>query len=143
MGQLSRKYFGHIPYLMIQPCMYNRKEYKIVSLNQVPTYIASIASGRNKQSGCGINKAFAKTDDLLAFAEEAIRRFRLHAPYAITDGLLRVDVFQDVNGKMVVNEFESLDAEYGCSSYDARYQNAAHSFLAKYWEKKMADFLTR
>lgn len=143
MGVLSRKYFGHIPYLMIQPCMYNRKEYKIVSLNQTPTYLASIASGRNKRSAGGVNKTFADTDTLLAFADFAIRRFRSHAPFAITDGLLRVDVFQDVNGNLVVNEIESLDAEYGCSSYDARYQNMTHSFLIKYWENNLADFLTR
>ena len=143
MGVLSRKYFGHLPYLMIQPCMYNRKEYKIVSLHQEPLYEASIASGRNKRSAGGINSAFAETNVLLAFADVVIRRFRLHAPFAITDGLLRVDIFQDVNGKLVVNEIESLDAEYGCSTYDARFQIITHNFLNKYWEKKLADFLTR
>ena len=143
MGILSRKYFGHIPYLMIQPCMYNRKEYKIVSLNAVPTYAASIASGRNKRSVGGISKSFGDTDSLLAFAELAIRRFRLHSPFAVTNGLLRVDIFQDAQGNMVVNEIESLDAEYGCSMYGGKFQMFTHSFLIKYWEKKVIDFLSR
>jgi len=140
MGILSRKYFGHIPYLMIQPCMYNRKEYKVVSLNNVPTYVATIATGKNKKSGCGVNKSFGNTDSLLSFAGEAIKRFRLNAPYAITDGLLRVDIFQDAKGQMVVNEFESLDANY---SSTAQLQMATHSFLNKYWENKIVEFLTR
>jgi len=75
---LSRKYFGHIPYLMIQPCMYNRKEYKVVALNNVPTYIASIATGRGKKSATGVNQQFGDTDSLLDFAGKAIGAFRLN-----------------------------------------------------------------
>ena len=140
MGVLSRKYFGHIPYLMIQPCMYNRREYKVVSLNNVPTYVATIATGKNKKSIGGVNKSFASTDELLSFAAEAIERFRLNAPFAVTDGLLRVDIFQDATGQMVVNEFESLDANYSASP---ELMMATHSFLIKYWENKIEQFLTR
>lgn len=140
MGILSRKYFGHIPYLMIQPCMHNRKEYKVISLNNVPTYVATIATGRNKKSGGGVNKAFADTDSLLSFAGEAIEKFRYNAPFAITDGLFRVDIFQDATGHMVVNEFESLDASYSAST---QLQMATQSFLIKYWENKIEEFLTR
>jgi len=140
MRTLSRKYFGHIPYLMIQPCMYNRKEYKVVALNNVPTYIASIATGRGKKSATGVNQQFGDTDSLLDFAGKAIGAFRLNAPFAITDGLFRVDIFQDVTGKMVVNEFESLDANYSALT---NLQMATHSFLIKYWENKITELLIR
>ena len=140
MGTLSRKYFGHIPYLMIQPCMYNRKEYKVVALNNVPTYVASITSGRGKKSAGGINQQFGDTDSLLDFAGRAIESLRLNAPFAITDGLLRVDIFQDVTGEMVVNEFESLDANYSALTH---LQMAAYSFLIKYWENKITELLIR
>jgi len=125
---------------MIQPCMYNRKEYKVVALNNVPTYIASIASGRGKKSAGGVNQQFGDTDSLLEFAGKAIGTFRLNAPFAITDGLFRVDVFQDVTGKMVVNEFESLDANYSALTH---LQMATHSFLIKYWENKITELLIR
>ncbi len=120
---------------MIQPCMYNRKEYKVVALNNVPIYIASIASGRGKKSAAGVNQQFGDTDSLLDFAGKAIGAFRLNAPFAITDGLFRVDIFQDVT---VVNEFESLDANYSALT---NLQMATHSFLIKYWENKITELL--
>jgi len=51
-----------------------------------------------------------------------------------------VDIFQDVTGKMVVNEFESLDANYSALT---NLQMATHSFLIKYWENKITELLIR
>jgi hypothetical protein len=34
------KYLGSIPYMLLQPCMKNRKEYKVVVLNMKPVFIA-------------------------------------------------------------------------------------------------------
>jgi len=140
MRVLSQKYYGNIPYLMIQPCMYNRREYKVVALNGKPLYIAHIATGYNKKSTGGINKAFGDTDSLLTFAGRAIEKFRTNAPFAITDGLMRVDIFQDATGTMVVNEFESLDASYSSTT---DWQMTTHCFLIKYWETKIVDLLIR
>ena len=141
MRSLSRKYVGHLPYLMIQPCMFNRKEVKIVVLNNQPMYRAGISTGTNTKSKTGINKAFWTNDDeLLAFASEALAKFRETAPYAITDGLFRVDIFQTIAGQMVVNEFESLDAGYvsvSKNSLGVDYQSLTCTFLQAYWEKKI------
>ena len=88
----------------------------------------------------GINQQFGDTDSLLDFAGRAIERLRLNAPFTITDGLLRVDIFQDVTGEMVVNEFESLDANYSALTH---LQMATYSFLIKYWENKITELLIR
>jgi hypothetical protein len=142
MRSLSRKYVGHLPYLMIQPCVFNRKEVKIVVLNNQPMYRAGISTGRTARSKTGINKTFFSTsdDEILEFASEALAKFRETAPYAITDGLFRVDIFQNIAGQMVVNEFESLDAGYVSVSKNALgvdYQSLTCAFLQAYWEKKI------
>lgn len=135
---LSNRFFGHLPYLMIQPCMYNRREYKVVVLNNSPVYIAGISTGSKAKSKNGVNRAFADFEELQQFAGQAIERLRLAAPFAITDGLFRVDIFQTAAGKMVVNEFESLDAEY--QSPASGTAEATYTFLEKYWCHKIEMF---
>jgi hypothetical protein len=53
---------------------------------------------------------------------------------------MRVDVFEDATGCMVVNEFESLDASY-CST--TQWEMTTRTFLTKYWENKIVDLLIR
>jgi hypothetical protein len=138
MRLLSNRFFGHLPYLMIQPCMYNRKECKVVVLNNSPVYLAGISTGGNSKSKNGVRRSFADFEELQQFASRAIEQLRLAAPFAITDGLFRVDIFQTAAGKMVVNEFESLDAEYQ-SSVSGRAE-ATYTFLEKYWCHKIETF---
>jgi len=118
--------------------MYNRKEYKVVVLNNTPIFKAAISTGSNNRSKNGINKAFAEEEELLQFAQTALERFRAAAPFAITDGLFRVDIFQTITGKMVVNEFESLDAEY--QSTTSGKNEATYSFLERYWFEKLKEY---
>ena len=138
MRLLSNRFFGHLPYLMIQPCMHNRKECKVVVLNNSPVYQAGISTGGNSKSKNGVRRSFADFEELQQFANQAIAQLRLAAPFAITDGLFRVDIFQTAAGKMVVNEIESLDAEYQ-SSISGRAE-AVYTFLEKYWCHKIEAF---
>ena len=126
------------PYVMIQPCMSNRKENKVACFQGQPMHICSIKRGGNDNS-----KKISKTDnEILLFAQDAINIFKLNCPYAITDGLFRVDMFQNAQGKLVVNEFESLEANYSSSkhldeSFILRYlhhywKNMIYSDLFKY-----------
>jgi hypothetical protein len=128
--------YGQIPYLMVQPCMYNRKEYKVVMLNHVPVFATTSSS--SKRCSNGVNKAFVDNDrlDLLKFAEEQLNEFKLNCPGAITDGLFRVDVLQNNDGKMVVNEFESLEASYFTTGDK---QIAVQDFLFHYWFHKISN----
>jgi hypothetical protein len=142
MGSLSKKYFGNVPYLMIQPCMYNRCEVKIVVLNNEPLYRADISTGRTAKSNGGIRRAFSDLDGLLTFARIALEKLRSSSPYAITDGLFRVDIFQTLSGQMVVNEFESLEADYGCKpSGSTDFQSFTWTFLSNYWRKKIESVI--
>ena len=117
---------------MIQACMHNRKEYKVVILGGQPAYVASVTGSGNKRSADGTNRSFATSDILLAFSRRSLERFVKNVPFAITDGLFRVDIFQTRQGKVVVNEFESLDANY---DGEATCESVTKTFLLAYWKK--------
>lgn len=93
-----------IPYYMLQPRMLNPFEYKVICWNGTPAYITD-------RKGKG--SAFAQGEEgrLFAFARDAIAALKFARPHTITEGVVRVDIFQDPHG-WVVNEFESLEANY-------------------------------
>lgn len=131
--------FNQIPYLMVQPCMHNRKEYKVVMLNHHPIYVSSL-SNSNKRSKSGICKAFGgegnDKQELLAFCAAQLTELKNNCPSAITDGLFRVDVFQNFDGTMVVNEFESLEAaHFGTPGQEIKVSD----FLFRYWLLKIKN----
>ncbi len=98
------------PYLMMQPYMANNAESKMVMFDGAPLYLYGMCSSRR------VNVDFAELD---VFCRAAVERLRAACPYAITDGLLRVDVFRNKAGQLVVNEFESLEADHGPRSQHA------------------------
>jgi hypothetical protein len=108
-------------------------------LNNTPVFRAAISTGSNNKSKNGVNRKFAEEGELLQFAQTALERFRAAAPFAITDGLFRVDIFQTIAGNMVVNEFESLDAEY--QSAISGTNEATYSFLERYWYQKFKEYI--
>ena len=80
------------------------------------------------------SKSFNVTvETLYEFAEEATRRLRVALPYAIADGLFRVDIMM-YKDRLVVNEFESFEATYtGVEGVEM--------FLQTYWERKIENTL--
>lgn len=121
---------------MVQPCLYNRKEYKVICINQEPLYIASIGSNNLKCTG-GINKSFVDKkcpSELFSFCKQALAKFKSQCPYAITEGLFRIDVFQMKSGKFVVNELESLEATY-YSTNETEFKVTQH--IENYWENQI------
>ena len=71
---------------------------------------------------------------LMKFAEEAVVELKRACSSAIIDGLVRVDIFETQMGKLVVNEFESLEACY--------YHNNESEVCAKlveYWHLKIQE----
>ena len=89
--------------------MKNRKEYKVVVLNMKPVFIAY-----NPKCSGAQRKSFSKKphERLFNFAKLAVERLKEKCSHSIVDGLVRVDIFQNENQELVVNEFESLDANY-------------------------------
>jgi hypothetical protein len=50
------------------------------------------------------------------FAVEVLKEFGSACPNARVDSLMRVDIFQTMTGKLVVNELESLEADHFCNN---------------------------
>ncbi len=103
---------GSMPHMILQACMYDRHEMKIVAMDGEPYYKCNIAE--RKQSANGVNQAFSNTsdDEVKSFVKRTIEVVFSSCPYLLKSGLFRVDVFQKANGDLVVNEFESLEANH-------------------------------
>lgn len=125
----ARQYAGRVSYAFVQPCMRNKMEYRVVVLGGAPAYLASI-----NQSAKGVtHKAFSKHphDNLKRFAQRAVAALKKACPETISDCILRVDIFQRSDGRLVVNEFESLEARF--HSTDHAEETFAISWLAEFW----------
>ena len=60
-------------------------------------------------------------------------------PWMIVDGLMRVDVFEAQDGRLVVNEFESLEAQY--EAYKIELNGEMIKNLENYWLTKLIFYL--
>ena len=106
----TARHSGHrVPYAMIQPTLVNRKEYKVVVLGGKPAHICPTAKG--------VAKAFSTPPEIMQFAEDAVKELKKARPATIDDGLLRVDIMSTRDNRMVVNEFESLEAAVSVHTY--------------------------
>ena len=127
----NEKFFienDRLPYAILQPCLRNRKEKKCVMLNGRFHYFAKI------HVTTGPQKKFAADKALPAIAELYLQELVSRCPGTIVSGLVRVDLMS-YNNRIVVNEFESLEAMY-CPENRIRDSNKAmnaRSFLVDYW----------
>jgi hypothetical protein len=133
------KFGGRIPYAMVQPCLANRKEYKVVVLNgkvshMLPQDAGVRLGGKNVKSF----STYPHTQ-LFRFAELAVEMLSKRCKGSHTRGIMRVDVMQTLNGNMIVNEFESLEALY-MSTYPSQ-TSATEYFLRDYWAQTIFDGL--
>ena len=122
-----------IPYLMIQPCMRNTMEYKVVLLNGEAISETGFSRARSK--------CFGTLQSRMKWAEKQVQTLHEKCPHALLDGLVRVDFFCDINGKWVVNEFESLEADI--FSEKPKIQMQAQSFLRTYWLQKILNIFQK
>lgn len=125
--------------MILQPCMKNRKEYKVVVLNEIPVYVSF-----NPRNLGPSKKSFSKAphENLLAFASDAVEKLKTNCKESITDGLIRVDVFQNQQGNFVVNEFESLDANFSSNEMNMVKDSHTSEFLVFYWIEKLATYFS-
>jgi hypothetical protein len=129
----AERYAERVSYAIVQPCMWNRKEYKVVVLGGVAQYIAKIESKPGGQRSFSLRPHTA----LFAFAENAVKALGRDCPSSLSDGILRVDIFQTFDGRLVVNEFESLEA---CTySTSITKQAVAESWMVDYWNSKLKE----
>jgi hypothetical protein len=123
----------YVPYLMVQPCMLNRMEKKIVCMNGRYCYTT--------HPNCSNSHKFRYSGNVelryKMFAENAIRVLKERVPECIVDGLVRVDIFETARNDdedepvWVVNEIETLEAVYSTTVGNEEY--IFHSGLTDYW----------
>jgi hypothetical protein len=98
---------------------------KVVCLEGEAKYVQKKKKGSKPSSFQHVND-----EDVLAFATMAINELKRACPRALIDGLTRVDIFQLPDGKLVVNEFESLEADFQNGRSESM---ATVVFLEEYW----------
>ena len=97
-------YSSIIPYALLQVCLLNRREYRVVAVNGKVAFISINNLARNR------GKAFSNQDDILMFAQRALDMLKVRCLGAMTDFIIRIDVMINNYGVLVVNEFESFEA---------------------------------
>jgi hypothetical protein len=125
------KFYGFHEYVMIQPRMFNSKEIRVMLFNEKARYFININS-ETKSS----KRILVTDDELFRFAEDSVNMIKQNlGDKLIFDGPLRVDMFQKSNGELVVNEFESLEANYDCSNHVTEIK--MRSEMMQYWKCKI------
>jgi hypothetical protein len=98
--------------------------------------MASIGSGKKSKQSLKEHD----TQSIVDFAASALAQLDMNLPdQCILDGLVRVDVFRNNAGKLVVNEFESMEAVY--TSTRAQSNEHTFTFLTHYWECQIFEAL--
>ena len=136
LGLANRRYHHIMPYIMLQSRMINPKEVKVVCINGKAQYIAYNANN----SGRAISKK--PNLEIFAFAERAIAELSARCVGAITNGLVRVDIFQAKSGEYKVNEFESLEASYSSTNRDITNDAIVFRFNVAFWTFHINNSLT-
>jgi len=133
------KFGGRIPYAMLQPCLANRKEYKVVVLNGKASHMLPQDAGVRLGSKAARSFSSYPHTDLFHFAEFAVDVLARRCRGSQVDGLVRVDIMQTLDGNMIVNEFESLEALYMSRSEVVTFDTVM--FLKEHWAKVVRDVI--
>jgi len=134
---------GSIPYVMMQPCIdlaKHKRERKIVFLG-----------GKASHATTGFSKGSFPIDDVevMQFAQEAYDSVVLKlGRFHWLDQLARVDVmYNEIEGRMVVNEIESVQACYTMKSSTLRSSCASEekveNFLIDYYIQQLERLVVR
>ena len=126
-----KKFYGMHEYVMIQAKMHSNTEKRVVLFNGKAQYLMKLKN--SKYAG----KKFLSTNtDLFIFAEAAFARLKEKTQgKLIGDGLFRVDLFENIRNELVVNEFESLEANYDSNIIEEEFN--LFTQLKFYWKKKI------
>jgi len=118
--------------------MKNATEYKCVLFNGRRQYLA------HNCSRIGTSYSDYPHHDLFDFAELAVNRLAAEVPAAILDSLVRVDIFRKKNGSLVVNEFESFEADhYTGAHYKPDLQFILDSKIDLIYEKLLCKYVDK
>jgi len=130
----SGNFFGIYPYVMLQPYLYNRKEYKVTLYNGKALYICKSVR-RIKE------RAFSNSTEIMRFAETAVAMLKCETTAIDLEGVIRVDIMQGNDGSLIVNEFESLEACIWSPEGCVRNEAITLSYQATFWKNQVLKFL--
>ena len=134
------QYEGVIPYVFIQAYLSNKKEYKIVCINGVPLYELTPKIHKN-------SKSFSDVESRKYFAQLMIEKLKEQRPEALISGLVRVDIMWcSYLNRMIVNEFESLEAMHDPKNSDVNnglYGNLYNYLCTHYYGNMLVDFVNK
>jgi hypothetical protein len=133
---IAGKYGSRIPYAMIQPCLLNRKEYKVIVCNGRASHI--LPQKANGASARGVGFSESPHHGVLRFAEAMVLQLDHVCPGTMTDYLLRVDIMQKCTGSLIVNEVESFEAAF--ESANPTETNATNAFVRSFWDVLLSKF---
>lgn len=80
---------------------------------------------------CRGGHKFAEQGQLFEFAEDAVKFLKKLSPSFLCEGLVRVDIFCNAQGRLVVNEFESLEATHYSTNHTV--ECFVSRILTRYW----------
>ena len=126
---------GRMSYSMLQPCLANRKEYKVVLLGGTATFVADIA----QRSHCGVPFSSPPHTVIKAFAERVCEMLESQCDGALALPMLRVDIMHSKDG-LVVNEFESLEACYFSKHFD-KWEASTFTYLQTFWKSTIESLV--
>ncbi len=128
-----KSYASYMPYVMLQPCMCNKRENKVVVVAGKALYISE---NKNKS---GRQYSFGEHKELFEFCEDAVKQLKHIDGSFQSDGLVRVDVFVNQLGDFVVNEFESLEANYYSTKNSVDQEAKVTRWLFNFWLKQLRE----
>lgn len=135
----SEHYGRSVSYTMLQPRMCNAKEHKLVLFDGKFSHLM-----KNASQGMSFITTQEQKERAVKFAEDCVQLLRARCPVAITNGLLRVDLFRDATGSYRVNELESLEARYWAGGRGGQAEADELSFTSKlvdYWRNEIEDMI--
>lgn len=121
-----------VPYIMIQEKVLKNNEIKAIFLGGVFSHF--LCSVTQSTVVCSFPN-FSK-EQVVKFAHESLVSL-MESSHFILDGLVRVDIFVNNVGSLVVNEVESLEARFFSAFH--REELACEEFLKQYWERKIYE----
>jgi len=117
----------------------HRKEYKVVLLGEKVVHLLP-ASALHHATPATKFSSYPHTE-LKAFAQTCVRILRQWSRPSITHGLMRVDIMQTKRGNLVLNEFESFEANYYSSIHSEEFH--VMQFLTEFWTQEMHRMFSR
>ena len=127
-------------YLILQPTVPNRKEFKVIMHNGVCEYYMNTSQNKHYSP----NKNSIQYVAGFEFAYNVFNELKKNLPHSIINGLIRIDFMKLENDKgeiekYLLNEIEGIEADYG--SANILEQNQTDLFLIEYWDNIVEHYL--